>query len=97
MDKFARQIIYNNNNVDKFFLSPYIDVEIGDNGIIVERSDEGKFIMLGNHDTSSMLHILRDLQKGITFDELKKKVETELNEEDALAWIQTLYQKGIIE
>ena len=44
-----------------------------------------------------MLHILRDLQKGITFDELKKKVETELNEEDALAWIQTLYQKGIIE
>lgn len=97
MDKFAKQIIYSNNNVDKFFLSPYIDVEIGDNGIIIERSDEGKFIMLGNHDTCNMLHILRDLQKGITFDELKKKVETELNEEDALAWIQTLYQKGIIE
>ena len=47
MDKFAKQIIYSNNNVDKFFLSPYIDVEIGDNGIIIERSDEGKFIMLG--------------------------------------------------
>ena len=49
MDKFAKQIIYSNNNVDKFFLSPYIDVEIGDNGIIIERSDEGKFIMLGKH------------------------------------------------
>lgn len=53
MDKFARQIIYSNNNVNKFFLSPYIDIEIGDDGIIVERSDDGKFIMLGNHDTSS--------------------------------------------
>ena len=52
MDKFARQIIYSNNNVNKFFLSPYIDIEIGDDGIIVERSDDGKFIMLGNHDPS---------------------------------------------
>lgn len=97
MDKFARQIIYSNNNVNKFFLSPYIDIEIGDDGIIVERSDDGKFIMLGNHDTSSMLRILRDLRKGVTFDELKKKVEIELNEEDALTWIRALYQKGIIE
>ena len=88
MDKFARQIIYSNNNVNKFFLSPYIDIEIG---------DDGKFIMLGNHDTSSMLRILRDLREGVTFDELKKKVEIELNEEDALTWIRALYQKGIIE
>lgn len=97
MDKFARQIIYSNNNVNKFFLSPYIDIEIGDDGIIVERSDDGKFIMLGNHDTSSMLRILRDLREGVTFDELKKKVEIELNEEDALTWIRALYQKDIIE
>ena len=53
--------------------------------------------MLGNHDTSSMLRILRDLWEGVTFDELKKKVEIELNEEDALTWIRALYQKGIIE
>ena len=97
MDKFARQIVYSNNNVNMFFLSPYIDIEIGDDGIIVERSDDGKFIMLGNHDTSSMLRILRDLQEGVTFDELKKKVEIELNEEDDLTWIRALYQKGIIE
>lgn len=36
MDKFARQIIYSNNNVNKFFLSPYIDIEIGDDGIMLE-------------------------------------------------------------
>ena len=44
-----------------------------------------------------MLRILGDLQEGVTFDELKKKVEIELNEEEAFTWIRALYQKGIIE
>lgn len=97
MDKYAKQIIYNCKNIEKLYLSPYVDVEIGDNGIIVERSDEGKFVMLGSCDKSAMLHILKHLKSGITFDELRDEVETKFHEEDGLSWIQTLYQKGIIE
>ena len=97
MNKFAKQIVYNCNNIDKFFISPYVDVEIGDEGIIVERSDEGKFVMLGSNNKNAMLHILNDLKMGLTFSELKEEVEIELKEADALSWIQSLYQKGIIE
>lgn len=97
MNKFAKQIIYNCSNIEKFFLTPYIDVEIGDNGIIVARSDEKKFIMLGGNDKNAMMCILNNLKKGITFDKLKEEVEINLNEENGSVWIQTLYQKGIIE
>lgn len=97
MDKFAKQIIYNHDNIDKFFLSPYVDVEIGDNGVLIERSDEGQFVMLGGRDKNAIMRILYHLKYGLTFDELKEKVTTELNEDNALSWIQTLYQKGIIE
>lgn len=97
MKKFAKQIIYDCNNINKFFLSPYIDVEIGEDGIIVERSDEGKFIMLDSSNKNAMLNILYCLKSGITFSELKEKVETELNEANGLYWIQSLYQRGIIE
>ena len=53
--------------------------------------------MLDSSNKNAMLNILYCLKSGITFSELKEKVETELNEANGLYWIQSLYQRGIIE
>jgi hypothetical protein len=93
MRDFIKQHIFKEENVEKFYLSPYINIKEIDEGVFVSRTDlDNGFIFEDNR----VADVLMKISYGIDIEDLSKLIENELNE-NAENFIEFCIQKGIIE
>jgi hypothetical protein len=93
MRDFIKQHIFKEENVEKFYLSPYIMIKEIDEGVFVSRTDlDNGFIFEDN----KVADVLLKISYGIDAEDLSKLIENELNE-NAEDFIEFCIQKGIIE
>lgn len=66
-----KQVFYQKDNVDKYFLSPYTDViKLSAYKVILRRRDTKKNVVLTLSDENSMENILNILKKGIQNEDI---------------------------
>ena len=66
-----KQVFYQQDNVDKYFLSPYTDIiKLSASKVILRRSDTKKNVVLTLSDEKSLDNILNILENGIQNEDI---------------------------
>lgn len=89
-----KQVLFNYGNLDKYYLSPYVEVTIKRGRIRFVSLLTTKTLIV----TVKRPEILLDkLKQGVAFDELCVYLQEELQEVNPEGWIATLFQHKILE
>jgi hypothetical protein len=99
MSEFLRQIVFTQDNIAKFYLSPYCEVYITDEHIYLEREGASEYLCFNcnNGKKESFLQLLENLADGMKHDELENYLKLELGELAPDDWITCGVQGGILE
>lgn len=95
MDNTKTVVIYSNENISKYFLSPYANYTLNKNSLILSQWLFKKNLVI-EVNIKKMIKFLEKLSKGLTEQELVENMQ-EIFAEKSDAVIQKLMKNGIIE
>lgn len=92
-----KQILFNDNNMDLLFLSPYVDVYgKGTNKVLLYRRDTKQKLLMQCDDAKALNEILGYLQDGIREEILLSQINS-INISEGKQWIEYCVKKGVLE
>ncbi len=94
MDEYLRQHRFEEKNIALYYLSPYVQMQAGEEGIYIGRESRDAAILLA--DTAENRYFLKRLSEGVTEEELAAFVGDTLRE-DVQDWTAYCIQGGLIE
>lgn len=95
MDNTKTVVIYSNENISKYFLSPYVNFSINENCLILSQW-LFKTNLVIECNIKKMCRLLEKLSKGLTEQELIESMQ-EIFAEKSNAVIRKFVKNGIIE
>lgn len=97
MNEYVKQIVFSQESVKLYYISPYVTISFDSSSIVLERKDLNKCLRLKHPFDNKAKNLFSRLSNGMTLGEIISFLEEEFDESNPKNWVRYCIQWGILE